>query len=84
MAKAQKAKTLRFRTVDGKTLTGEVKNPNGTLGNTAAKVAAKFGIAGTFECLNPDNKPVSPETRLADLPDEEITLSSELTPARPH
>jgi len=59
-----------------------VRNPDAALGRVAAKAAAKFGIAGTFECLNARGDVLSPETRLADLPDEEtITLASELTPA---
>ena len=82
MADTAETKQLTFRTLDGKSLSGAVKNPDGQLGNTAARAAARLGVAGTFECLDPKNQPISPETRLADLPeDEEITLSSELTPA---
>lgn len=75
-------KTLRFRTPSGDQVVGRVKNPDATLGTTAARLAARLGIAGSFECVGPDNQVIAPDTRLADLPDEaEITLASELTPA---
>jgi hypothetical protein len=80
---AQKGKTLTFR-VPGrsKPLTGVVKNPKATLGAIASKVAAKMGLAGTFEMLTESNDVLSPETPLADLPqDQAITLAAEFTPA---
>jgi len=77
-----RSKTLKFRTPSGEHIAGRVKNPDATLGTTAARIAARLGIAGTFECIGADNHVISPETRLADLPDEaEITLAAELTPA---
>ena len=57
-------------------------SPNVPLGEVAASVAARWDMAGTFECLNSKCETLSPETPIADLPDEEITLASELTPAR--
>lgn len=76
-------KKLTFRAVGCKPVSGWVKNPDATLGQVSAKVAAKMGIAGIYECLDPkeEGKALSPDTRLADLPDEEITLASDLTPA---
>ena len=74
-------KQLTFRTLGQEPVTGWVNNPDATLGSVAVKVAANSGIAGTFECLDQKGQVLSPQTRLADLPDEEITLASELTPA---
>lgn len=74
-------KKLTFRAVGCKPVSGRVKNPDATLGQVSAKVAAKLGIAGVFECLDQKDNTLSPDTRLADLPVEEITLSSDLTPA---
>ena len=74
-------KTLTFRTPGREPLTGRVKNPSAKLGAVAAKVAARFGIAGTFECIGKQGEALDPETPLSDLPEEEITLASELTPA---
>jgi hypothetical protein len=74
-------KKLTFRALGCKPISGLVKNPDATLGQVSAKVAAKMGIAGVFECLDPKDNTLSPYTRLADLPDEEITLSTDLTPA---
>lgn len=79
----KKMDTLKFR-IPGRAdpLVGVVKNPGATLGSIASKVASKMGLAGTFEMLTPDSKPLSPDTPLADLPaDQEITLAAELTPA---
>lgn len=78
---AAQGRQLTFRVLGGEPITGTVKNPDATLGKVAAKVAAKLGIAGAFECLNAKQDTISPQTRLADLPDEEITLASDLTPA---
>ena len=83
-AKSGAERTLTFRVMGNRDpLTGVVKNPNATLGQVAAKVARKLGIAGTFECLNRESEVLLPDTKLADLPDadSEITLASELTPA---
>jgi hypothetical protein len=83
-ARAGAERTLTFRVMGSRDpLTGKVKNPNATLGQVAAKVARKLGIAGTFECLNRKSEVLLPETKLADLPDgdTEITLASDLTPA---
>ena len=84
-AKTSAQRKLTFRVMGNRDpLTGVVRNPNATLGQVAAKVARKLGIAGTFECLNGKSEVLSPEIKLADLPDadSEITLASELTPAR--
>ena len=76
-----KGKQLTFHVRGREPLTGVMKNPDAPLGKVAAKLAAKLGIAGTFECLDRNERTISPETRLADLPDDEITLASDLTPA---
>ncbi len=74
---------LTFRALGREPLTGAVKNPNAKLGTVAARVAARLGVAGTFECLNHQTSEViDPETPLADLPENsEILLAPELTPA---
>ena len=79
--KTTREKQLTFRVLGHEPLTGTVKNPDAQLGKIAANVAAKLGIAGTFECLDRNSETLSPEMRLADLPDDEITLASDLTPA---
>ena len=76
-----KQKTLTFRVPGQGRLSGIVKNPEAELGKVASGVAEKLGIAGAFECLDKSSQVISPETRLADLPDEDITLASNLTPA---
>ena len=77
------AKMLTFKTADGRSFTGQVKNPSAKLGAVAGQLAAtKAGIAGSFEIVDSKGSTVDPNTRLADLPaDEELTLASELTPA---
>ena len=79
---AAAGRQLTFRVLGREPVTGTVKNPDATLGKVAAKVAAKLGIAGAFECVNAKQETISPQTRLVDLPDEEITLASDLTPAQ--
>jgi len=73
--------TLSFRVLGREPVSGKVKNPHATLGKVAAKVASKMGLAGSYEAVNKKGEVLSPDTRLVDLPDEEITLASELTPA---
>ena len=74
-------KQITFRALGREPLTGVVRNPDAKLGAVAAKIATKLGLAGVFECINTREEVISPDTRLADLPDTEITLASELTPA---
>jgi hypothetical protein len=75
-------KTLSFKTVQGEPISGIIKNPEATIGSLAPKIAQRLGIAGTFEVLDASSQTLSPQTRLADLPDgAELTLASELTPA---
>jgi hypothetical protein len=64
-----------------KPLKGKVKDPDATLGEVAAVAAARLKIAGAFECLNAKEETLSPEMRLADFPEDDITLASNLTPA---
>jgi hypothetical protein len=74
--------TLQFRTLDGRCYRGTVKKPSARLGSVAAKIAARAGLAGTFEMIRPSGATLDPNTELKDLPQEEdITLVSELTPA---
>lgn len=63
-------------------VTGVVRNPEAKLSDIAPRAAAKLGLVGGFECLDPgkDNEVLSPEMKLADLP-EEVALVSEHTPA---
>ena len=75
-------KTLTFRTLGGKTFSGKVKSPGATVGSVASRLAAKAGLAGTFELVNEEGVTLDPNTKLEDLPDgETITMASELTPA---
>jgi len=74
-------KQLKFHVPGGQLLRCRVRNPDAQLGKLAASVAARLGVAGTFECLDRNSETISPETSLADLPDDEITLASDLTPA---
>ena len=73
--------SLTFRTVGGRSFTGTVKNPAATVGSVAGRLAARAGLAGTFELVNTQGITLDPSTRLEDLPEGEITLASELTPA---
>lgn len=73
--------SITFRAPGREPLTGVVKNPSAKIGAVAARVALKMGLAGGFECLTRESEAIDPETPLADLPDTEITLASELTPA---
>ena len=72
---------IRFRTLNGKRFQGAVKKPSARLGPVAARIAARAGLAGTFEMVAKDGATLDPGTELKDLPDEEITLVSELGPA---
>ena len=75
-------RTVTFKTVGNqKPLVGRPKNPDATLGSIGPHVAKQLGVAGTFEFLDSKNEVLDPDMRLADLPDEEITLAPELTPA---
>ena len=74
-------KQLTFHAPGGQRLRCRVRNPDAPLGKVVASVAARLNVAGTFECLDRNSETISPETRLADLPDDEITLASDLTPA---
>jgi hypothetical protein len=73
--------TIRFRTLNGRTFRGAVKKPSARLGPVAARIAARAGLAGTFEMVGKNGATLDPCTELKDLPDEEITLVSELSPA---
>ena len=77
----QEAQSLTFRTVGGRSFTGTVKNPSASVGSVASRLAARAGLAGTFELVDNKGLTLDPSTRLEDLPDSEITLASELTPA---
>jgi len=72
---------IRFRTLSGRKFQGVVKQPSACLGPVAAKIAARAGLAGTFEMVAKNGATLDPRTELKDLPDEEITLVSELGPA---
>jgi len=75
-------KTISFRTLDGRVFKGNILNPAATLGATASRVAAKAGMAGSFETLDEKGVTLDPNMTLADLPQgAEVTLASELTPA---
>lgn len=74
-------RVMTFRVPGREPLKGVIKNPDATLGKVAASVAQRQGLAGTYECLSRDGESLSPDMRLADLPDDEITLASDLTPA---
>ena len=85
-AEVETGRRLTFRALGSNPVSGVVKNPQATLGTVAAKAAARIGLAGTYECLDAKNEVLSPEIPLADLPEDvtDITLASELTPARVH
>jgi hypothetical protein len=72
---------IRFRTLSGKCFQGAIKKPSARLGRVAAKIAARAGLAGTFEMVAKNGATLDPRMELKDLPDEEITLVSELGPA---
>ena len=74
-------KMLVFKTLDGRRLKGTVKNPQATLGAVASRLAAKAGLAGTFEMVDKNGLTLDPNIKLADVQTDEITLASELTPA---
>jgi hypothetical protein len=55
-----------------------------TVGALASSVAARLGLAGTFEMINQKGTVLRPETPLADLDpadSTDITLAPSLTPA---
>ena len=69
-------KTLSFKTLAGKTVKGQVKNAQATLGEVASRVAAREGLAGSFELVNKRGATLDPLTTLDDLPDgEEVVLA---------
>jgi len=74
---------LRFHLLGdaGAVQTALVKNPDATIGSVSSKVAARLGIAGTFESLRKNGEAIAPDTRLADLPEPDVYLASDLTPA---
>ncbi len=75
-------KTLTFKTLDGRTFSGEVKNGAAKLGSVASRLASRAGLSGTFELVDHEGVSLDPNTPLDDLPDgEEIAIASELTPA---
>ncbi|MBN2564805.1 MAG: hypothetical protein JXB46_03760 [Candidatus Eisenbacteria bacterium] len=77
------AKTLTLRTLDGRTFSGNIKNPAATLGSVAARVAELAGLAGAYETVDPKTGlALDPNTTLADLPEGELVVASDLTPAR--
>ncbi len=72
---------LTFRVHGHEPIHGTVRNQAARLYDVAARVAKKFSLAGTVECLNPKGQ-VIPDCRLADLPsDADIRLAENLTPA---
>ena len=75
-------KELTFKVDGQKPMRGKVKNGNARLGEVAARIARRFNLAGTLECLNRKGEVLSPDCCLDDLPNkEEIVLAPELTPA---
>jgi len=74
---------ITFRTLDGRKFRGRVRNTSATLGSVAGRLATKAGISGAFEVINSKGSALDPSITLGDLPetDNELTLSSELTPA---
>ena len=74
-------KRLTFRTNGRPPLSCFVNNPKASLGSVAAKAASKLNVAGAFEILDSKQDRLSPETHLEDLPESDITLSPNLTPA---
>jgi hypothetical protein len=74
-------KTLTFKTLDGRSFKGVVKNPDATLGAVASRLASRVGLAGSFEMVDKDGLTLDPNIKLSDVQAQEITLASELTPA---
>ena len=75
-------KSLTFKTLDGRTYTGAVKNGTARLGAVASRLASRAGLSGTFELVDKRGLSMDPNTPLEDSPDgEEIAIASELTPA---
>jgi len=75
-------KSLTFKTLDGRTFSGEVKNGAARLGSVASRLAGRAGLSGTFELVDREGVSLDPNLPLDDLPDgEEIAIASELTPA---
>jgi len=75
-------KSLTFKTLDGRTFSGEVKNGAARLGSVASRLASRAGLSGTFELVDREGVSLDPNLPLDDLPDgEEIAIASELTPA---
>jgi len=81
--KAAAEKQVTFRLLGGgrEPITGRVRNMDATLGSIVARAASKLGLAGAVEALDRNGEVLPSDTRLADLPDQEITLASDLTPA---
>jgi len=65
----------------GRSRTGVVRDGNAKLGPVAARIARTLGLVGGFECLNAQHEVLSPEMHLSDLPDEDVRLVPEHTPA---
>lgn len=72
---------LTFKILGGKSVRGKIRNANASLASVAETLARRSGLAGTYECLDPDGQVLAPECRLSDLPTDTITLAPELTPA---
>lgn len=73
-------KTLNFKTLDGRSFTGAVKNPSATVGSVASHLAHRAGLTNCELIDAKTNVTIDPNTRLEDLP-EEIVMSPALTPA---
>lgn len=73
-------KTLCFKTLDGRSFSGTVKNPGASVGAVASHLARKAGLTNCELIDAKTNLTIDPETRLTDLP-EEILMSPALTPA---
>ena len=76
------ARCIQFKTLDGRSFEGEIRNGEATVGSVASALATKAGLAGTFELIDEKNPDVTldPNTRLDELP-ETIVMAPELTPA---
>jgi hypothetical protein len=74
-------RTLKFKTLDGRSFVGNVRDGSATLGSIAAKITAMAGL-GSCEMIDERQPDVvlDPNTKLDDLPDT-VVMSPELTPA---
>ena len=67
MANGNGSKTLTFQTLDGRQFKGTVKNPQATLGAVASRLAARVGLAGSFEMVDKNGLTLDPNIKLADV-----------------